>query len=157
MPTLTACVGDSGGVHKKTAKFQKQIEALDLRCEKLQAIEPIQHALKHEAAIKKLRTVRPHCRSPGAARCGRTHLLRTDQDLAILDNTVGDPGRPQKMERIQAELDDLEADSTEWFCEGDKRLAKLKKAAEKAAAKTIQAQAAANAGWSTVGGKKKKK
>ena len=48
------------------------------------------HKLKHQSEMKKLR-----------------------KELALLDASF-DPGRPMKMEKIQAQLDELEADAAEY-------------------------------------------
>ena len=91
---------------------------------------PVKHKLKHQSQIKKLR-----------------------KELVTVDASM-DPGRPMKMEKIQAQLDELEADAAEWFCEGDDRMAKLARSAEREAEKVLAAQARRNEGFTVV--KKKK-
>jgi hypothetical protein len=80
---------EEAGQAKKVAKLNTALEALMLRQEKLRALEPIKHRLKHQSEMKKLR-----------------------KELALLDVSF-DPGRPMKMEKIQGQLDELEADAAE--------------------------------------------
>jgi predicted metalloendopeptidase len=81
---LAAAQSTAGGAApKKVAKLTRQQEQLTIRLEKLRTVEPIKHQLKHASAMKKLR-----------------------KELAKLDASM-DPGRPQKMEKIARELDEV--------------------------------------------------
>ena len=80
---------EEAGQAKKVAKLTSALEGLTLRQEKLRAVEPIKHKLKHQSEMKKLR-----------------------KELALLDASF-DPGRPMKMEKIQAQLDELETEAAE--------------------------------------------
>ena len=86
---------EEAGQAKKVTKLSTTLEALTLRQEKLRAIEPVKHKLKHQSEMKKLR-----------------------KELALLDASF-DPGRPMKMEKIQAQLDELEADAAEYAIDHD--------------------------------------
>ena len=121
----------AAGQEKKQAKLRGALEGLDERIAKLKAVTPVKHKLKHQSQIKKLR-----------------------KELVAVDASM-DPGRPMKMEKIQAQLDELEADAAEWFSEGDDRMAKLARSAEREAEKVLAAQAKRNEGFTVV--KKKKK
>ena len=121
----------AAGQEKKQAKLRGALEGLDERIAKLKAVTPVKHKLKHQSQIKKLR-----------------------KELVAVDASM-DPGRPMKMEKIQAQLDELEADAAEWFSEGDDRMAKLARSAEKEAEKAQAEQARRNEGFTVV--KKKKK
>lgn len=84
---------EGAGQAKKVAKLGSALEALALRQEKLKALEPVKHKLKHQSEMKKMR-----------------------KELALLDASF-DPGRPMKMAKIQAQLEELEADAAECACQ----------------------------------------
>lgn len=121
------------GQDKRIAKMTAALDGLNVRTEKLRAVEPVKHKLKHQSAMKKLR-----------------------KELAVLDASF-DPGRPMKMEKVQAQLDELETDAAEWFNDDDGRLAAIARSAQKEVDKAGAAAAAEAAQWTPAVSKKKKK
>lgn len=145
--TAQLAEAETAGAQKRAEKMKTQLQQVTARRDKVRAVEPIRHELRHEAKIKALRVaIVPLVKLEAAPG------LRSMEEMKKIGT------RPE----LEAEAAKLEAESRGWFetdAEFEARCTLIKAAAEhkaesssKAAAKKAASKSAsASDQWETIG------